>query len=255
MTMKGSWIAVVAICLLGSFLALAQNPGGQGGAPPAGGRGGAAGGGGGQGGGGGRGGPPPPMTFFSASAGSGKGADLGGLAGADAICQSLAASVGRGDGVTWHAYMSTQGPGGVNARDRIGNGPWYNQKGQRIAQNVADLHGDTLDQARLGSNLGKQTALTEKGALVNGVGDTPTQHDMLTGSMPDGRAYTDGMDHTCKNYTSSADEPGVTVQLGHTDRNGGGNTSWNSAHASAGCSQQALIRTGGQGAFYCFAVN
>ena len=250
MTSKRSWFSVLAICLLGSFLAMAQNPGGQGGAPPAGGgRGGA------QGGGGGRGGPPPAMTFFSASAGSGKGADLGGLAGADAICQNLAAAVGRGDGVTWHAYMSTQGPGGVNARDRIGNGPWYNQKGQRIAQNVADLHGDTLDQARLGNNLGKQTALTEKGALVNGVGDMPTQHDMLTGSMPDGRAYTDGMDHTCKNYTSSADEQGVNVQLGHTDRNGGGNTSWNSAHASAGCSQPALVRTGGQGAFYCFAVN
>jgi hypothetical protein len=257
MTTKGSWISVLAICLLGSYLALA-NP--QGGSPPAGaqgaGRGGAA-----AGGAGGRGGagggapqaPPQPMSFFVASQGSGKGADLGGLAGADAICQRLAASAGRGD-ATWHAYMSTQGPGGVNARDRIGNGPWYNQRGQMIARNVADLHGDTLDQARLGNNVAKTSTLTEKGEIVNGVGDNPTRHDMLTGSMPDGRAYPDG-DHTCSNYTRSDDVQGVNVQLGHTDRQGGGNNSWNSAHASAGCSQPALVRTGGAGAFYCFAVN
>jgi hypothetical protein len=239
MTKKGSWIAVLAICLLGSYLAMAS--------PQAGG--------GAQGAGAGRGAAPPPqpMSFFVASQGSGKGADLGGLAGADAICQRLAASTGRGT-VTWHAYMSTQGAGGVNARDRIGNGPWYNQKGQLIARNLSELHGDTLEQARLGNGIAKTTDLTEKGEIVNGVGDQPNRHDMLTGSTPDGKAFTDG-EHTCKNYTSSADEQGVNVQLGHSDRQGAGNNSWNSAHASAGCSQPALVRTGGAGLFYCFAVN
>lgn len=239
MTKKGSWIAVLAICLLGSYLAMAS-PQAGGGAQGAG-RGGAA--------------PPPPqpMSFFVASQGSGKGADLGGLAGADAICQRLAASAGRGT-VTWHAYMSTQGAGGVNARDRIGNGPWYNQKGQLIARNLSELHGDTLEQARLGNGIAKTTDLTEKGEIMNGVGDQPNRHDMLTGSTPDGKAFTEG-EHTCKNYTSSADEQGVNVQLGHSDRQGAGNNSWNSAHASAGCSQPALVRTGGAGLFYCFAVN
>jgi hypothetical protein len=242
MTKMGSWISLLAICLLGTFLAIASPQG----APPAGGRGGA-------GGGAGQQAPPQPMTFFVTSQGSGKGADLGGLAGADAICQNLAASVGRG-GVTWHAYLSTQGPGGVNARDRIGNGPWYNQRGQLIARNLSELHGDTLEQARMGNGIAKTSDLTEKGEIVNGVGDNPNRHDMLTGSMPDGRAFTEG-DHTCKNYTSSADEQGVNVQLGHSDRQGAGNNSWNSAHASAGCSQPALVRTGGAGLFYCFAVN
>src|SRR5207248_932521 len=121
------------------------------------------------------------------------GANLGGLAGADAYCQQLATAAGRG-GVTWHAYLSTQGPGAVNARDRIGSGPWYNQKGQAIAMNLGALHGDTIDQARVGNALGKQISLTEKGGIVNGVGDMPNQHDMLTGSKPDGTAYTDGMD-------------------------------------------------------------
>jgi len=263
MTTMKALLSVLAICLLGSYLALAQNPGGGQGAPPAG----APPAGGGQGrGGGGRGGaggaqaggapaaPAQPMTFFATSVGSGKGADLGGLAGADAICQNLAAAAGRG-AATWHAYVSTQGPGGVNARDRIGTGPWYNQRGQMVARDLAHLHGDTLDLARLGSNLVKNTALSEKGELVNGQGDNPNRHDMLTGSTPDGRAYTDGMDHTCSNYTRSDDVPGVTVQLGHSDRSGGGNTSWNSAHASAGCSQPALVRTGGAGLFYCFAIN
>jgi hypothetical protein len=194
------------------------------------------------------------MSFFIASQGSGKGADLGGLAGADAICQRLAASAGRGN-ATWHTYMSTQGAGGVNARDRIGNGPWYNQKGQMIARNLSQLQGDTLEEARMGNGLAKTLSLTEKGEIVNGVGDQPNRHDMLTGSTPDGKAFTDGMDHTCKNYTSSADEQGVNVQLGHSDRQGAGNNSWNSAHASAGCSQPALVRTGGAGLFYCFAVN
>jgi len=237
-----SWISVVTLCLLASYLAFAQAPqGGQGG---------------GQAGGAGRGpqAPPQPMSFFVASEGSGKGADLGGLAGADAICQRLAASAGRGAAM-FHAYLSTQGPGGVNARDRIGNGPWYNQKGQLIARNLGELHGDTLDQARMGNGLNKTADLTEKGEINNGVGDMPNKHDMLTGSKPDGTAFTDGMDHTCKNYTSSMDEQGVTVQLGHSDRSGAGNNSWNSAHGSAGCSQPALVRTGGAGLFYCFAVN
>jgi hypothetical protein len=241
MTKKGSWISVLAICLLGSYLALAQGRGGgRGGAAAAGGRGGPQ-------------APAEPMTFFVASQGSGKGADLGGLTGADAICQNLAAAAGRGD-ATWHAYLSTQGPGGVNARDRIGSGPWYNQRGQMVARDLAHLHGDTLDLARMGNNITKASDLTEKGEIVNGVGDNPNRHDMLTGSQPDGTAYPDG-DHTCSNYTRSDDVQGVNVQLGHSDRSGGGSNSWNSAHASAGCSQPALVRTGGAGLFYCFAVN
>jgi len=220
-----SILAVMVV--LGSFVMLAQN------APQA---------------------PPQPMSFFITSVGMGKGADVGGLAGADRYCQTLAMAAGGG-AKTWHAYMSTSAANGqpaVNARDRIGAGPWYNSKGARIAQNVADLHGDTLDQARLGNSLTKVSALTEKGALVNGVGDMPNTHDMLTGSRPDGTAYPDAMDHTCKNWTSSSDG---TAQLGHSDRQGGGNTSWNSAHASRGCSQEGLVSTGGAGLFYCFAIN
>jgi hypothetical protein len=195
---------------------------------------------------------PPPMTFFVTSVGMGNGANLGGLAGADAHCQMLATAAGRGD-ATWHAYLSTQGPNAVNARDRIGSGPWYAYGGQRrVAQNVAELHGDTLEQARLGNALGKVISLTEKGQVVNGVGDSPNQHDMLTGSQPDGRAFTDGMDHTCNNWTSSGDG---TAQLGHSDKQGGGNGSWNSSHASRGCSQENLVSTGGAGLFYCFATN
>jgi hypothetical protein len=181
----------------------------------------------------------------------GKGANLGGIAGADAHCQMLAQAAGAGN-KTWHAYLSTQGPNAVNARDRIGSGPWFGAKGGRIAQNVGDLHGDTLDQARIGNGLTKASAFSEKGEPIKGVGDTPNQHDMLTGSMPDGRAYTDGMDHTCNNWTS--DGMG-TAQLGHFDRTGGGNTSWNSTHPSRGCSQENLVSTGGAGLFYCFATN
>jgi hypothetical protein len=193
------------------------------------------------------------MNFFVSSVGSGKGADLGGLAGADAHCQMLAAAAGRGNAM-WRAYLSTQGQGAVNARDRIGAGPWYNQRGQMVARDLAHLHGDTLELARMGNNFVKNSALTEKGELVNGQGDNPNRHDILTGSQPDGRAYTDGMDHTCSNYTSSADGQG-SVQLGHSDRSGGGNNSWNSAHASRGCSQPNLVSTGGAGLIYCFAVN
>lgn len=196
--------------------------------------------------------PAQPMSFFITSVGKGDGANLGGIAGADAHCQSLAAAAGRG-GVTWHAYLSTQGAGAVNARDRIGTGPWYNAAGQRVGQSVAELHGDTLEQARMGVALGKQLSRTEKNTVVNGVGDTPNQHDILTGSTPDGRAYADASDHTCGNYTSNAATG--SVQLGHSDKQGGGNGSWNSAHASRGCGQQNLVSTGGAGLFYCFAVN
>jgi hypothetical protein len=197
--------------------------------------------------------PAQPMSFFVTSVGKGEGANYGGLQGADAYCQSLAATAGRGS-ATWHAYLSTQGQGAVNARDRIGAGPWYNQRGQRVAMNVAELHGDTIEQARVGNALGKQLSLTEKGTVVNGVGDMPNQHDVLTGSQPDGRAYTDTADHTCTNDTSNADGRG-NVQLGHSDKQGGNNSSWNSAHASRGCSQPNLVATGGAGLLYCFATN
>jgi len=207
----------------------------------------------GQGGRGGAQAPPQPMSFFITNVGKGDGANYGGVAGADAYCQSLAAAAGRGMS-TWHAYLSTQGANAVNARDRIGSGPWYNQRGQRIAMNVAELHGDTIEQARIGNALGKQISLTDKGTIVNGVGDMPNTHDILTGSQADGRAYTDAMDHTCSNYTSNADGRG-TVQLGHSDKQGGNNSSWNSTHASRGCSQPNLVATGGAGLLYCFATN
>src|SRR5688572_3820313 len=258
--MKHMRLVFAALALsitLGSYLALAQQP-----AAPAGGQA--------QGGGGGRGGPPPAMSFFVTSVGKGDGANYGGLAGADAHCQMLAAAAGRG-AAKWVAYLSTQGPGAVNARDRIGPGPWFNARGQQVAANAAELHGDTLEQARLGNRLGKTTALSETGMPVNGVGDMPNQHDILTGSTPDGRAYTDGADHTCNNYTSNANvaapargqgapaapaapaAPGPSVQLGHHDRLGGANASWNSVHASRGCSQPNLVATGGAGLLYCFS--
>jgi hypothetical protein len=199
--------------------------------------------------------PQQPMSFFVTSVGAADGsANLGGLAGADAICQARATAAGAGS-KTWHAYLSASASGSqaaVNARDRIGAGPWYNAKGARIAQNVADLHGDTVEQARYGNNLSRTTVFTEKGETVKGAGDTPNQHDILTGSQTDGRAYTDGADHTCANWTSNS--TGV-AQLGHFDRTGGGNTSWNSAHPSRGCSKDNLISTGGAGYLYCFAIN
>jgi hypothetical protein len=230
-------LAVLALSMaLGSYIALAQERGG---------------GGQGRGGGGGGQAPPQPMNFFVTSTSKGDGANYGGLAGADAWCQQLAAAAGRGN-VKWVAYLSTQGAGAVNARDRIGNGPWYNARGQMIAMNNSVLHGDTLEEARRGNAIGKQLALSEKGALVNGVGDMPNQHDILTGSTLDGRAFTDAMDHTCSNYTNNADGRG-SVQLGHHDKQGGGSGSWNSAHASRGCSQPNLVQTGGNGHLYCFA--
>jgi hypothetical protein len=206
-----------------------------------------------QGGGGGQQAPQQPMSFFVTSAGPGNGANLGGLAGADAHCQKLATAVGSTK--TWRAYLSTQATGGqqaVNARDRIGTGPWFNQRGARIAMGLADLHGDTVEQARLGNNLTRNTVFDEKGGTVPGAGDKPNEHDILTGSQSDGRAFTDGMDHTCANWTSNAMG---SAQVGHFDRTGGGNTSWNSAHASKGCSQENLVGTGGAGRLYCFAIN
>ena len=198
--------------------------------------------------------PPQPMSFFVTSVGMGNGANLGGLAGADAYCQRMAAAANPGNKI-FHAYLSTQAAAGqpaVNARDRIGTGPWYNVRGQMIAKDVGDLHGDTLEAARLGNNISKASAFTEKNEVPKGFGDMPNQHDILTGSMPDGRAFADNSDHTCRNWTSSTDG---TAMLGHFDRTGGGNTSWNSTHASRGCSQENLISTGGAGLLYCFATN
>ena len=198
--------------------------------------------------------PPPPFTFFVTSTGGGRGADYGGLSGADAHCQKLADAAGN-PYKSWHAYLSTQAQGGqpaVNARERIGKGPWTNVRGAVVARDVAHLHGDELDLARLGNNLSRTTALTEKGEPVKGAGDKPNEHDILTGSQPDGRAFPEGADKTCRNYSSSAEEG--TAQIGHFDRTGGGNTSWNSAHASRGCSQAKLASSGGAGLLYCFAA-
>ena len=194
------------------------------------------------------------MTFFITSVGPGKGADLGGLDGADRVCQALAQAVGAGDR-TWRAYLSTQAVGGaqaVNARDRIGRGPWQNAKGVVIAKDVDELHGT--------NNLTKQTALNEKGEVVNGRGDTPNRHDILTGSMPDGRSFPAAEDRTCGNWTKSSQG---AAMVGHHDRMGLNEEppakSWNSSHPSrgpdGGCSQADLRSTGGDGLFYCFAAN
>ena len=194
----------------------------------------------------------PQMTFFITSVGLGDGANLGGLEGADAHCQSLAAAAGRGD-ATWRAYLSTQGENAVNARDRIGSGPWHSYDTRRqIAADLGWLHGDTLEQARLGNAIGKMIALTEEGNPVNGIGDSPNQHDILTGSRSDGTAFMDDADHTCSNWTSNGEG---SARLGHSDTQGGGNSSWNSTHPSRGCSQENLASTGGAGLFYCFAID
>jgi hypothetical protein len=188
-----------------------------------------------------------PMGFFITSVGAGNGANLGGLDGADKYCQTLAAAAGAGNR-TWRAYLSTQGANAVNARDRIGSGPWHNAKGQLIAANVADLHGDVQ---RDSNNVRKPTALTEKGDTVNGVGDTPNRHDILTGSDSHGRAFSGSDDHTCGNWTGNGTG---SAQLGHHDRLGGPSVSWNSVHPSKGCSQENLVATGGAGLLYCFAA-
>jgi hypothetical protein len=187
------------------------------------------------------------MSFFITSEGSGKGGDLGGLDGADAHCSTLAEAAGVTN-KTWRAYLSTQEEGkrGVSARDRIGQGPWVNAKGEVIAAN--------LDQLHLSPNIVKTTALDENGELVNGRGDKPNRHDILTGGMSDGTAFFPNVedDRTCGNWTSSADG---SASLGHHDRHGGGNTSWNAAHNSRGCSQEDLSKTGGAGLFMCFAIS
>ena len=227
-----------------------------------------------------------PMTFFVTSESIGDGGNLGGLAGADAHCQALATAVGAGDR-TWHAYLSTQprpGQPAINARDRIGTGPWYNFDGVMIARDVTHLHGDTLELARLGNNLTKVSGLTEKGQIVPGLTDYPhprdgdwdyvrttpytNRHEVLTGSQPDGRTYPPELDYTCDNWTSNeGPEPGSTppplqalpgkpnAQIGFPDRNGGGNGSWNSSHGTRGCSQRALVMTHGIGMLYCFALD
>ncbi|MBV9981376.1 MAG: lectin [Bradyrhizobium sp.] len=192
------------------------------------------------------------MSFFITSVGPGKGGDLGGLAGADGHCQQLAQAAGA-SGKTWHAYLSTQGTNAVNARDRIGNGPWQNAKGIVVAKDVADLHSAN-------NNLTKQTALTEKGEVNNGRGDTPNRHDILTGSQADGTAFPSGTDRTCGNWLSSGQG---AAMVGHSDRQGlrddEPSHSWNSSHPSrgpdGGCSQADLRSTGGDGLLYCFAVN
>ncbi len=188
------------------------------------------------------------MSFFITSMGPGNGADLGGLDGADQYCQMRATSAGAGSR-TWRAYLSTQASGDqpvVNARDRIGQGPWYNAQGVLVAADLVNLHGEN-------NNLTKQTQLSETGEVINGRGDDPNRHDILTGSQPDGTAFADDADHTCQDWTSSG-ETG-SAQVGHHDRDGGGDnpTSWNSAHSSRGCGQENLQGTGGDGLFYCFA--
>ncbi len=188
------------------------------------------------------------MGFFVTSANPGKGADLGGLAGADAHCQSLARAAGAGNR-TWRAYLSTGGASPVNARDRIGRGPWRNAKGDVVARDVEHLHGE--------NNLSLQTALTEKGEPVNGRRQSPNTHDILTGSQADGTAFAEGEDRTCGNWTKSGADGAAMV--GHHDRIGLNDTpparSWNTSHPSRGCSQEALRSTGGSGRIYCFAVN
>ena len=196
----------------------------------------------------------PNMTFFVTGAGPGKGADLGGIEGADRYCQQLAQQAGAGS-KTWRAYLSTQAADGkpaMNARDRIGRGPWQNFKGEVVAQSVDDLHSDN-------NKLNAQTALTERGAKIPGMGYTPVRHDALTGSQADGRAFPVGEDRTCRNWTSSTQG---SAMLGHIDRTGlrddSASHSWNSSHPSrgpdGGCSQADLRSTGGDGLFYCFAA-
>ena len=208
MRKTASAISVISVVLLGFGLALAQGP------------------------------QFAPMTFFIASNGSGEGADLGGIAGADALCQRLAAEVGAGDRA-WRAYLSTQGPDAVNARDRIGTGPWHNAQGTLIGNNVDELHG-------MGHRFTVMTVIDERGRRIPGSGYAPNRHDVLTGSQPDGTAYPAGEDMTCNNWTSSGDGK---ARLGHHDR-----AAWNSAHDSRGCSQEQLRDSGGDGLLYCFAA-
>lgn len=206
---KSSFVSIIGIsvgCLLGAGVAQAQPPAGD-------------------------------MSFFLASAGSGNGGDLGGLVGADAICQSLADGVDQGS-KSWKAYLSTQGENAVNARDRIGSGPWFNSNGTMIAADLAALHST-------GNRLAASTMLDERGRRIPGSGFAPNRHDILTGSQADGTAYPAGEDMTCENWTNSSDG---TARVGHHDF-----AAWNSTHNSRGCSQEGLVSTGGDGLFYCFA--
>ncbi len=186
------------------------------------------------------------MSFFLVSKGPGNGANLGGLVGADAHCQMLAESAGAG-GKTWRAYLSTSSDDAVNARDRIGTGPWTSANGVQVAKDVADLHSDA-------NKLGKENSISESGEPINGRGDSPNRHDILTGSNLDGTAFSDDDDHTCRDWTYSGSNG--SAQVGHHDRTGGGAnpTSWNNAHGSRGCSQSDLQGTGGDGLYYCFAI-
>lgn len=194
----------------------------------------------------------PPMTFFVTSVSPGYGGNLGGLAGADHHCQMLAVSTETAAADrTWHAYLSTSpadGESAINARDRIGEGPWHNADGDLIAENVSDLHGDTLEAARVGNHLNAATAVDENGDRIP---RNPLRHDILTGSKPDGTAYTDGDDHTCQNWTSGMEG---SAQIGHHDR-AGSSSSWNSAHATLGCSPGLLQKWGSGGLLYCFAID
>ena len=188
------------------------------------------------------------MSFFLTSYGPGDGANLGGLEGADAHCTMLAEAAGAG-GKTWRAYLSTSGGDEpVNARDRIGDGPWYNFEGVVVAENVDDLHSDN-------NKLSKENSVSEGGEMINGRGDSPNRHDILTGSTLDGMAFTDGEDHSCADWTSNSSDG--SAEVGHHDRTGGGAnpTSWNAAHPSRGCGQSDLQGTGGDGLFYCFATD
>ena len=203
-------VGLGALGLMGSWLALAQNAPQQ----------------------------PQPMTFFLTSNGLGKGADLGGLAGADAHCQRLAMAANAGNR-TWRAYLSTQGPNAVNARDRIGKGPWHNFRGALIGQNIEEIHG-------MGHRFTSMTILDEAGRMIPGGGYMPNRHDVLTGSRPDGTAFPAGDDMTCNNWTSSTTGK---ARIGHHDR-----AAWNSAHDTQGCSQEQLRGSGGDGLFYCFAA-
>ena len=191
----------------------------------------------------------PTMTFFLTSVGPGNGADIGGLSGADQHCEMLAGAAGAGD-LTWHAYLSTAATAdaaAVNARDRIGSGPWYNHAGVQVASDVDNLHGED-------NNLTMESVLNEMGGMTNGRGDDPNRHDILTGSQSDGTAFGGDDDTTCQNWTGSGEG---NARVGHFDRVGGGDdgTSWNSAHASRGCGQEDLQGTGGDGLYYCFAID
>jgi hypothetical protein len=252
-------VAAFAFAAIGSLVVFAQAPQAPAGQAPAGAQ--QPGGRGARGGGG----AANPTSFFITSVGKGDGANYGGLAGADAYCaeRAKAANIPTPQGRTWRAYLSATAQGGqpaVNARDRIGAGPWHNGRGTLIANNVADLHGD-IERDR--NQINKTQALTETGMQVTGAGEQGNQHDILTGSDSHGRARaSETVDTTCSNYTSNQDPPqgtargqGPGVWVGHHDRNGGGNSSWNAAHKSGGCSQQALVATGGAGLLYCFAAN